>query len=76
MPPDVSVHFRYEDAIEDPEVGMTSGRKPNQRCSLCILDVVYVALCNNLHMKVVMYAIEHGKHCICEKPLGKTCARF
>ncbi|KAH7716099.1 dihydrodiol dehydrogenase (dimeric) [Aphelenchoides avenae] len=34
------------------------------------VDVVYVALCNNLHKRVVLCAVEQGKHCVCEKPLG------
>jgi len=34
------------------------------------VEVVHVATPNNLHYEHVMYALEAGKHVVCDKPLG------
>lgn len=36
------------------------------------VDLVYVLLSNHLHFPWVMAALAHGKHVLCEKPLGLT----
>ena len=39
-------------------------------CQDANIDVVYVSNVNNYHFEVVMQAISHGKHVVCEKPLA------
>uniref|UniRef100_A0A914CC60 Trans-1,2-dihydrobenzene-1,2-diol dehydrogenase n=1 Tax=Acrobeloides nanus TaxID=290746 RepID=A0A914CC60_9BILA len=34
------------------------------------VEIVYVGIVNFLHYKMVMSALDHGKHVLCEKPLG------
>lgn len=43
-------------------------------CALEEVDVVSVCIPNDLHARAVTSAAEHGKHVICEKPLGRTAA--
>ncbi|UCD24925.1 MAG: Gfo/Idh/MocA family oxidoreductase [Gemmatimonadota bacterium] len=38
------------------------------------VDAVYVGTHNGLHKELVIEALEHGKHVLCEKPLGCTAA--
>lgn len=39
------------------------------------IEVVHIATPNNLHYEQVMYALEAGKHVVCEKPLGVNAAQ-
>lgn len=34
------------------------------------VDVVYVAAVNSTHKEIVLQALDHGKHVLCEKPMG------
>lgn len=34
------------------------------------VEIVYIGIVNFLHYKMVMAALDHGKHVLCEKPLG------
>ena len=34
------------------------------------VDVVYVAAVNSAHKEIVLQALDHGKHVLCEKPMG------
>ena len=34
------------------------------------VDIVYIATPHNSHLKLSIQAIEHGKHILCEKPVG------
>jgi len=34
------------------------------------VDVIYIATPHNLHLENVLLAMNHGKHVLCEKPLG------
>ncbi len=36
------------------------------------VDAVYVATHNGLHRDLVLEALRHGKHVLCEKPLGRS----
>ncbi len=51
--------FSGETAIED-------------LCKLDVLDVVSIAIPNDLHLRAAVAAAEAGKHVICEKPLART----
>lgn len=39
------------------------------------IEVVHIATPNNLHYEQVMYALEAGKHVVCDKPLGVNTAQ-
>lgn len=39
------------------------------------LDVVHICTPNNTHFEIVMYALEHGLHVVCEKPMTTTVAQ-
>ena len=34
------------------------------------INIVYVATVNSTHLAVVLQALKHGKHVLCEKPMG------
>lgn len=36
------------------------------------IDIIYVATVNSKHKDVVLQALSHGKHVLCEKPMGVT----
>ncbi|MDR2962698.1 MAG: Gfo/Idh/MocA family oxidoreductase [Bacteroidales bacterium] len=40
------------------------------------IDVVYVATTNNSHFELARLCMEHGKACLCEKPLCLTLAQY
>jgi len=40
------------------------------------VELVVVATPNDLHKEIVINALEHGKHVICEKPVTMACADF
>jgi len=36
------------------------------------IDIVYISTTNNLHKENVLLALRHGKHVLCEKPMGMS----
>ena len=39
------------------------------------VDIVYVSTTHNFHYRLVMMALEYGKHVVCEKPMGTSLAQ-
>ena len=34
------------------------------------INIVYIATVNSTHLAIVLQALKHGKHVLCEKPMG------
>lgn len=58
--------------LEDPDVFITNDYKA--LCGRSEVDLVVVATLNNLLAPITLYAVQHGKHVIVEKP-GGVCSK-